>query len=52
MNSRLARTPFESLTALREIEGVVRPTVTVRTWHFVGSATARTGKRVDAFLNF
>jgi hypothetical protein len=36
--------PFESLTALREIEGVARPTRTLETQALVGSATVPTGK--------
>jgi len=42
MHVALAGTPFESLTALREIEGVARPTATLKTERFVGSATAPT----------
>jgi hypothetical protein len=30
MTAKTAGTPFESLTALREIEGVARPTETAR----------------------
>ena len=46
MDSLQAGTPFESLTALREIEGVARPTTTFKTFCFVGSATVPT-KEVD-----
>ena len=42
MHLALAGTPFESLTAQREIEGVARPTATLKTERFVGSATAPT----------
>ena len=45
----LAGTPFESLTALREIEGVARPTATLKAEGFVGSATAPTKKTVGLF---
>jgi len=44
MDSLQAGTPFESLTALREIEGVARPTITFKTFCFVGSATVPTEK--------
>ena len=45
----LAGTPFESLTALREIEGVARPTVTLKTGCVVGSATALTKMSLRCF---
>jgi hypothetical protein len=45
----LAGTPFESLTALREIEGVARPRATLKTESFVGSATVPTNKRVREY---
>jgi hypothetical protein len=44
MHLVLAGTPFESLTALREIEGVARRTATLKTESFVGSATVPTKK--------
>jgi len=44
MHLVLAGTPFESLTALREIEGVARLTATLKTESFVGSATVPTKK--------
>jgi hypothetical protein len=47
----VAGTPFESLTALSEIEGVARPTLTSRTEGFVGSATAPTKKAGTVVLN-
>jgi hypothetical protein len=46
----LAGTPFESLTALREIEGVARPTAVLETRGFVGSATAPTRRRIGVLL--
>ena len=49
MDSLQAGTPFESLTALREIEGVARPTTTFKTFCFVGSATVPTKKVGMAF---
>jgi hypothetical protein len=39
MDFLLAGSPFESLTALREIGGAARPTRTLRRELFVGSAT-------------
>jgi hypothetical protein len=43
----VAGTPFESLTALREIEGVARPTATLKAKGSVGPATEPAEIRVD-----
>jgi hypothetical protein len=49
MDPVLAGTPFESLTALREIEGVARPTAILEKEPLVGSATAPTKKTIGGF---